>query len=531
MLGFHYTVDSNWVLDATKFASLESQFRKAGVTDLWLMGYFFGKMHSPLKRLEEARGIIEARGFKTGFTAIPVGHPGNSLNPEDGTLDLEIPGSWRYRVDHNGENVYFCADIEETMIHDNVAAVQDAVDAGFTRFFFDDDLRLGEWGPKIQGCFCDKCMVQFSEKLNHAISREDLSRIIMDGRDIKTMNKWMDFNCQKLHHFIEQIVNVDPSLEYGIMVMHMGDRRHGIDLPSLMHSFPNLQVRIGEAHFGDRGFNHPRGRMEEWVGMQLHLGKIPIKQAYSETTVFPPFALSPGNWAMKVYMALALGIRQILLMGGTWCIDKTYWHALEGNQEEFRFLASSRFDLGNVTPKWPIHVAVNEAPRGFLPSLLPLQIGFPALPVHSSENIAMAGARILFIPGNTRLTDEWISVLPRYEQIVIDPLARSANSRAIDNLPAELSESLAFLPSANSITHKVRRLYLRHLAIHLREFIQDAGNIPVILKGGNVGLSWYPPKWLILHNFNNTAQKIVLHTGTKTMEVELPFQKPVVVSL
>ena len=71
-------------------------------------------------------------GFEAGILTLPVGHPGNSLNPDDPNLELAIHKDWTYRVDKHGNKVYFCACIDDVMIRHNFEAAEIYSQMGYT---------------------------------------------------------------------------------------------------------------------------------------------------------------------------------------------------------------------------------------------------------------------------------------------------------------------------------------------------------------------------------------------------------------
>ena len=103
----NYTVSAHDVLHQPDMARRFRMMRDAGLTDLWLTGYYFGRHESDPEMLYRAGKIVEGEGFRTGVLSLPVGHPGNSLNPDDPELNLAIAKTWRYRINSHGEKAYF----------------------------------------------------------------------------------------------------------------------------------------------------------------------------------------------------------------------------------------------------------------------------------------------------------------------------------------------------------------------------------------------------------------------------------------
>ena len=102
-LDMNYSVSARDVLTNPEMGARFDMMRRAGVNRVWLEGYFYGHHETAPEDIARARARILDAGFESGIISLPVGHPGNSLNPDDPTLELRIPDSWRYRIDKNGK--------------------------------------------------------------------------------------------------------------------------------------------------------------------------------------------------------------------------------------------------------------------------------------------------------------------------------------------------------------------------------------------------------------------------------------------
>ena len=327
MLDFNYSISAHDVLTHPEMGARFNAMRRAGVNRLWLFGYFYGHHESAPEEIARARARLLEEGFATGVISLPVGHPGNSLDPGDAALELRLPESWRYRVDRQGRPVYFCADIEETMTRDNLAAAQMYAEMGFDRMFFDDDLRMGNWGPETQGCFCDECIARFNERFGRHETRSTLAAAALrePGTDELRL-KWEQFNCDKVTDFVAA-TRVE-GVTGGIMLMHASGREHGLSVPDLRRVAPDYAFRVGEAHFNDADYDAPGGRASLAASVRAQLRLIGDAPAYSESTVFPMGELSPANYLDKIYLELSLGLRHIFLMSGTRFLEEQYWRML-----------------------------------------------------------------------------------------------------------------------------------------------------------------------------------------------------------
>lgn len=334
-ISINYSVSARDVLHNPEFPTRLKWMKRAGVEHLWVAGYFYGRHESDPEMMYRARLLLEKEGFQSGALSLPVGHPGNSLNPDDPTLDLAINPAWHYRIDRHGQKEYFIACIDSVMTDHNLAAAKEYAQAGFTRHFFDDDLRLGNWGNQVQGCFCDGCIASFNHRTGLNLTRAQLVEAI--DHDPAICEAWIQYNCDKLTGFMRD--TAIPGMTSGIMVMHNGDRRHGISIPDIKAAVPDCLFRVGELHFDDVSFNAPGGRESLSASVRSHLELIGDHPAYSESTIFPAAAMSPENWIDKIRLEISLGLRNIFLMSGTWFFTEPYWKALADALPELNDLA------------------------------------------------------------------------------------------------------------------------------------------------------------------------------------------------
>lgn len=335
----NYDVNPMDVINNPLFPERLDRMKKAGVDSLWLAGFMYGRPASDEETLLQAKKRLEEEGLRVGVISLPVGHPGNSLNPDDPTLDLSIAPSWRYRVNKNGEKEYFCACIEENMLEDNRKTAEIYAQMGFQRHFFDDDLRLGNWGEEVRGCFCDHCIREFNERQGLFLSREQIKNACEGKAGMEEIKEaWIQYNCDKLTNFMK--VTRMPGMQSGIMVMHNGDRRHGISIPDIKKAVPDCMFRVGELHFDDQRYTAPGGQDSLAASVRAHLALIGENEAYSESTVFPAAALSPENLLHKIHLELSLGLRNIFLMSGSWFLSEPYWEMLAREKDALREYAA-----------------------------------------------------------------------------------------------------------------------------------------------------------------------------------------------
>jgi hypothetical protein len=295
---------------------------KAEVSAYWLYGFRSaeGTMRD-IGLLKAAKEKLERLGKDVYICCEPIGHP----DPNQKSLPAK---GWRYRINCDGTPDYGCADIEETLVRDLVSATKAFREAGFKKVFFDDDVRLGNWGSNITGCFCEACIADFNRHQGTRYTREDLRRFVQNpGEHAAICEAWMDFNCEKVTAFMKAVSL--PGIQAGIMVMHNGDRKHGIDLPAILQAVPDCLVRVGEGHFDDASFDPDWGKESLIQSLEMHKAIVKdVSRLYTENTVHPWPNLRPENMAKKLLLEVEHGLRNIMLMPPQLIDAPAYWEAI-----------------------------------------------------------------------------------------------------------------------------------------------------------------------------------------------------------
>jgi hypothetical protein len=502
----HYSLVHDQMMDAATRDTLIDQMKKAGIEKIWLLGFLFGGMMN-VEELKQAKAIAEQNGLEVGAITLPVGHPGNCLNPDDTDIALEIPKHWHYRIDKFGQTVYYCGAIDTCLIKDNVKAIELLRDAGFKQVFLDDDLRTGNCNADIEGCYCDVCVAEFHQTYHRQETRETLKNQIVNKQDTELIKDWVSFQCSKVTE-VMKASDVD-GIQTGIMVMYFGDERHGIDIPAIREQVPSTMFRVGESHFNDQSFGSAHGKANEMMSILYHLNFIDRKEAYSETTVFPPRSLKEHNLVYKVKMAIAAGLENIFLMSGTWTLDENYWKSL----------ATARpilweFDkaCADSERKYPVHISYGTHgiyAEAFVPMSLPLLAGLPAKPVRADQS-SDDGELLLFF-GDYQLSKEWQEKLPHYKKVVFDKKSALKNRDILQQLIQAVS------PNAGSNfvfwDYEAGAWALEKEIFMLRELVnRDSWDFPRIIEGNSVGLIWLKDSGkVILFNLLETENQGVLN--------------------
>lgn len=336
-LSFHYDFLPDMILsDNSETHKRITQMKAAGVSTVWLDNFIYGAWQNSFDEIRKAKRILEEEGFTVQALNVPLGHGGNALN--GGESDPTIPLTWQNRISANGTILGTTTCVNDAVINDSRAAAEALYDMGFTQLFYDDDLRMGSWGPALQGCFCERCLSRLYKKFPKydGISREEIIRVATPRSEL--WNAWCTIQCDSIIRFLDE--TTPDGMTPGIMVMHNGDNRHGIDILRIKEHFPHALFRVGEGHFDDASFLHPDGQTAIENSIKTHLSQIgSIEQAFSESTTYPVGALSPDNWIKKIKLEIKCGLRNIYLMSGLVFLTDPYWEALISAKGELEELA------------------------------------------------------------------------------------------------------------------------------------------------------------------------------------------------
>ncbi|MDG0789421.1 hypothetical protein OMP38_00075 [Cohnella ginsengisoli] len=472
MMKMHYSMAHEPLLELSTRDALVANMKKAGIEKIWIAGFLSGDMID-LEELKQAKAFAEQNGLEVGALTIPVGHPGNSLNPDDPDSKLTIPAHWHYRIDKRGETAYFCGAIDTFLIEDNGKAAKLLCDAGFKEVFLDDDLRIGNLNDSIEGCYCDACVTEFNAIYRRQETRETLRARLADKLDLALMKDWVAFQCDKVTAVMKatEMEGVQP----GIMVMHFGDERHGIDIPAIREQIPNTLFRVGEHQFNDRKFANPYAKGEEMLGIAYHLNFIDKPFAYSETTIFPPRSLKAHNLVYKAKLAIAAGLENILFMSGTWAMDDSYWKAIANALPVLRAFDKACAD-GERT--YPVHLAYGTHgayAEPIIPTSLPVLAGLPVKPLRADQ--CDGDGELLLFFGDYELTPQWQAKLPLYNQVIFDQKAALKNKAIIEALMATASNLVCWDQVATS------KPDIAEVSLLQARIGQEASDFPRVAEG------------------------------------------------
>ena len=337
ILHFHYDFEPRAILQAQNAAQRIAWMQGAGVETVWLDCYTYGTWLATKEEIRCAKTLLEQHGFEVQALTVPVGHGGGALLGDAG--DPGLPPAWQNRMNAQGQPVALASCIRnENMLKESREVAEQLYDLGFTKLFYDDDLRVGPWGPWLQGCCCPACMQAFYQKcpLYAHLTAPEIFATATQGDDL--WRAWSDVQCDAVLNFLER--TVPAGMTPGIMIMHNGDGRHGVDIARIKARYPHALFRIGEGHFEDASFTHPLGEDSIRNSILAHLHAIGCAQnAFSESTVYPENALSPENLVQKLRLEISCGLRNLFLMSGLFFLDEPYWQALAKARPELEALA------------------------------------------------------------------------------------------------------------------------------------------------------------------------------------------------
>lgn len=192
-----------------------------GITQVAL---FTACTHSPMQLEELSRRvkILQARlerlqrtGLSGGINHLPtIGH-----HCED--LDVGLGNRYTYMTNIEGEVCLGCYCMRDPDFLEEYVAPSYAMlaEAKPEFIWIDDDIRYYHM-PVGNGCFCDRCIEAFNQRVGGNYTRETL-RQALNRQDVALRKAWLDHNSEaitNLFRVIEKAVRgIDPSIKLGFM--------------------------------------------------------------------------------------------------------------------------------------------------------------------------------------------------------------------------------------------------------------------------------------------------------------------------
>ena len=319
---FHACLSSQTWEDHPELPSLIS---KAGITDIWLGAFFYGKWYRRPGELRNLAGKLEHEGFRVHIVNVPLGHPGDALGMDENTDYLATPPEhWKNACTVDGL-LYSGTSIHPPAVRENAAALKELGMEGFTTVFLDDDFRVARMPGIIGGCFCNDCRDGFLNKYGLTMTDwDDLILSVRNRNPSKVLKSWIDHICTLESGMFDTLQRAVPDMQIGNMIMYLGSEKAGIEL----ERYRDVPFRVGEFMFDDLHFSPIKGKTDELFSVLFHRRFARPELAYSETTAFPADALSARNLAAKLSISLLADVRNTMFMSGLQPYPFEYWEVL-----------------------------------------------------------------------------------------------------------------------------------------------------------------------------------------------------------
>jgi hypothetical protein len=300
--------------------------KNAGVTDIWMGAYFYGKWYRKPEELRKMAEFLENKGFNVHIINLPLGHPGDAIRMDENTDPLATPPNhWKNYCTSNGQ-LYSGTSIHAPAVEENRKAMIELQKSGFDAVFLDDDFRVARMPGHIGGCFCDVCRDEFLEAYGYNNGHwKQLIESVENRKPDQVLQSWIAYICDKETHMFNVLKDAVPEMQVGIMVMYLGAEKAGIALDK----YRDVPFRVGEFMFDDKTFGVIKGKTDELFSVLFHRRFTAPDLAYSETTAYPKDALSAKNMAAKLSVSLIADVRNTMFMNGLVTFPDGYWELLK----------------------------------------------------------------------------------------------------------------------------------------------------------------------------------------------------------
>ncbi|NIA30624.1 MAG: hypothetical protein GWP06_12025 [Actinobacteria bacterium] len=306
------------------FPDLIPLARQAGVTDVWLGSFLYGRWFSTPKELRAAADRLEKQGLAVHIINVPLGHPGNALGVGEEAISSTPPRHWQNACTVDGK-LYSGTSIHPPAVKENVRAMQALQAQRFDAVFLDDDFRVARYPGIIGGCFCDDCRDDFLKTHGYKkVEWEALIDSVHKRHPSAVLRAWVDYWCDKLWGMFTTLQSAAPKITLGNMIMYLGAEKAGIPLDK----FRDVPFRVGELMFNDKSFDRLKGKTDELFSALFHRRFAKAELAYSETTAFPADQLSAKNMAAKLTISLIADVRNSMFMSGLKPFPLSHWDLL-----------------------------------------------------------------------------------------------------------------------------------------------------------------------------------------------------------
>jgi hypothetical protein len=462
--------------------------RNAGVSTVWLAGFFYGHQPFPEDQLRRARKKLARAGLDSQLVNVPLGHPGDSLGAEDGNFPLTPPPHWRLGQRPDGTQSAGTS-LHQPATAENVAALRSLSKLGFRSCFLDDDFRLARGPGEIGRCFCDEHRTQFLKAGGFTAGRwDELKDDVAARRLTPLVWQWLDFTSGQLtDSFRAQHRAFGGTL--GIMVMYLGAEKAGIRLEDYRHA----PFRVGELMFDDRSFEPVKGKTDELFSVLFHRRFVRPDHAFSESTAYPADKLSATNMAAKLVISTLTDVRHTMFMSGLTPFPREHWSVLSPAMREQARLHAA---IAGHRPRGPFKHFWGEAQR-LVGDDKPFSLWLAAgVPFEVVEDLP---------------ADGW-TFLSDFD--VREFVARKveANSQSVCRDSASVHP-----PGAERLSESLPALF-----DFKRRILSRLQNVPHVIEDEPAVCAWYPTaRKVLVWNLSDEPRSLTLVDGTRRHVLQL----------
>ncbi|MHB1463106.1 MAG: hypothetical protein ACYC1M_17590 [Armatimonadota bacterium] len=452
--------------------------KAAGVDEVAISSFLYGhwtfKPETTSYWMREAQGV----GLEASVVNAPLGHPGDAMGSQTGSVPLAPPKHWKNYVTLDGEQLTGTS-LHEPATEENVTAIQRILPSKPKIIWMDDDLRLASTPGMIGGCFCAEHKRMFLRK--HAFGESkwnELLDAIHTRRMCPVLKHWVDMQCDLLTACFRAQQKAAGHVPVGNMIMRLGSEKAGIRLKD----YANSPFRIGEEHFNDDSFGPVKGKTEELYSALFHRRYAKPHLAYSETTAYPADHLSAANMAAKLCVTTIADVRHTMFQSGMTAFPRTHWQTLAPAMKE---QAATQTKIAGAKLQGPLkhYFGTNSRYVGHDdPYTLFLAIGIPFEVCDSAPK----GGWVFVSTPDVPLAKE---IGSKGAALICRPDAAAPGYRAV---PESLPELMG----------------LKH------EIIDKMGLVPYVLQDLPVVCAWYPEiHKVLLWNLTEQRQELTLVYG------------------
>lgn len=126
-------------------------------------------------------------------------------------------------------------------------------------FWIDDDFRLSFHGKVEEGCFCEHCIKEFSERMGTDFTKASLPEMLAGDEKIgerRVRSEWQDYNREGMLTLAELIAKTVHSVDDGIIIGYMQ-----VNPEIVLYEYPHFSdlIRVSKNKDGAVWFRHGSG--------------------------------------------------------------------------------------------------------------------------------------------------------------------------------------------------------------------------------------------------------------------------------